>query len=250
MSITIKSKSELAIMREAGRITGGALRYAGENLKPGMSTLDVDKFIGSYFAKHGARSGFKGLYGFPANACISVNDEVIHGIPKAGRRLEEGDIVSIDTGAVYKGFNGDSCWTFPVGRISDEAQALLEVTEQSLYEGIAQAQVGARVGDISHAVEVYCSSRGYGIVRNYCGHGIGRELHESPEIPNWGRAGHGPRLVSGMTICSEPMINQKGDDVKTMKDGWTVRTANGSLSAHFEHTIAITPDGPVILTLP
>lgn len=160
MSITIKSKSELAIMREAGRITCGAIWYAGERLKPGMSTLDVDKLVGEYYARHGCKSCFKGLYGFPANACISVNEEVIHGIPKASHRLKEGDIVSIDTGAAYKGFNGDSCWTFPVGKISDEAKALLEVTEKSLYEGIAQAQVGARIGDISHAVEEYwCFTR-------------------------------------------------------------------------------------------
>ena len=250
MSITIKSKSELAIMREAGRITCGAIWYAGERLKAGMTTLDVDKLIGEYFARHDSKSCFKGLYGFPGNACISVNEEIIHGIPKASRRLKEGDIVSIDTGAAYKGFNGDSCWTFPVGKISDEAKALLEVTEASLYEGIAQAQVGARIGDISHAVEEYCASRGYGIVRNYCGHGIGREVHESPEVPNWGKAGHGPRLVAGMTICIEPMINVKGDDVKVMKDNWTVVTKSGSLSAHFEHMIAITPDGPVILTQP
>ena len=250
MGITIKSQSEMMLMREAGKITGGAIQYAGERIKPGMSTLDIDMLVGEYYARHGAKSAFKGLYGFPGNACISINDEIIHGIPKANRRVKEGDIVSIDTGAAYKGFNGDSTKTFPVGKISEEAKALLEVTEKALYEGIAQAQVGARVGDISHAVEVYCASRGYGIVRNYCGHGIGREVHESPEIPNWGRAGHGPRLVAGMTICIEPMINVRGDDVKQLKNGWTIVTASGSLSAHFEHTIAITPDGPVILTEP
>ena len=250
MSITIKSQSELAIMREAGKITCGAIWYAGERLRAGMSTLDIDKLIGEYYAKHGCKSCFKGLYGFPANACISVNDEVIHGIPKASRKICEGDIVSVDVGAFYNGFHGDTCATFPCGEISDEAKALLEVTEASLYEGIAQAKAGARIGDISHAVEAYCASRGYGIVRNYCGHGIGREVHESPEVPNWGKPARGPRLVSGMTICIEPMINVKGDDVKTLNDGWTVVTKNGSLSAHFEHTIAITPDGPVILTTP
>ena len=249
MSITIKTKSELAIMREAGKITCGAIWYAGERLRAGMTTLEVDKLIGAFYAKYGCRSAFKGLYGFPANACISVNEEVIHGIPKQSRRLKEGDIVSIDTGAVYKGFCSDSCWTFPVGKISDDARALLETTEASLFEGIAQAKEGNRVGDISHAVEEYCSSRGYGIVRNYCGHGIGRKVHESPEIFNWGRAGHGPRLSVGMTICIEPMINAKGDDVRTLKDGWTVVTQSGSLSAHFEHCVAITPDGPVILTV-
>lgn len=248
--ISIKSKSDLAKMRDAGKIAGSALQLAGESIKAGMTTLELDRIIHDYIVKCGATPSFLNYGGFPGSACISVNNEVIHGIPRKSKIIHEGDIVSVDVGAYYNGFHSDNCATFPCGKISDEAKALLEVTEASLYEAIKMAQVGNRLGDISHAVEEYCSSRGYGIVRNYCGHGIGRELHESPEIPNWGRAGHGPRLVSGMTICIEPMINQKGDDVKTMKDGWTVRTANGSLSAHFEHTIAITPDGPVILTLP
>ncbi len=248
--ISIKSKTDLAKMREAGKIAGGALQLAGESIRAGMSTLDLDKIVHDYITRHGAKPSFKGYGGFPGSACISINNEVIHGIPKASKRICEGDIVSVDVGAYYDGFHGDTCATFACGKISDEAKALLEVTEKSLYEGISKAQVGARLGDVSHAVEVYCASRGYGIVRNYCGHGIGRELHESPEVPNFGREGHGPRLMAGMTICIEPMINVKGDDVKVLKDGWTVLTVSGSLSAHFEHAIAITPDGPVILTMP
>lgn len=248
--ISIKSKTDLAVMREAGRIAGGALKLAGESIRAGMSTLELDKIVHDYIVKCGATPSFKGYGGFPGSACISINDEVIHGIPRASKRIHEGDIVSVDVGACYKGFHGDTCATFPCGKISDEAKALLEVTEASLYEGIAKAQAGARLGDVSHAVEEYCASRGYGIVRNYCGHGIGRELHESPEVPNYGRAGHGPRLTAGMTFCVEPMINVRGDDVRVLKDGWTTVTVNGSLSAHFEHAIAITPDGPVILTQP
>ena len=248
--VSIKSSTDLAKMREAGLIAGRALKLAGESIKPGMTTKALDKIIHDYIIGCGAKPSFLNYGGFPASACISINNEVIHGIPVHKRRIAEGDIVSVDVGAYYNGFHGDTCATFPVGKVSDEAKALLEVTEQSLYEGIAAAQVGARLGDVSHAVEEYCASRGYGIVRNYCGHGIGRELNESPEVPNYGKPGHGPRLVSGMTFCIEPMINAKGDDVRVLRDGWTVVTANGSLSAHFEHAIAITPDGPVILTKP
>ena len=248
--VSIKSSTDLAKMREAGLIAGRALKLAGESIKPGMTTKALDKIIHDYIIGCGAKPSFLNYGGFPASACISINNEVIHGIPVHKRRIAEGDIVSVDVGAYYNGFHGDTCATFPVGKVSDEAKALLEVTEQSLYEGIAAAQVGARLGDVSHAVEEYCASRGYGIVRNYCGHGIGRELHESPEVPNYGKPGHGPRLVSGMTFCIEPMINAKGDDVRVLRDGWTVVTANGSLSAHFEPAIAITPDGPVILTKP
>lgn len=248
--ISIKSKTDLAKMREAGKIAGGALKLAGESIRAGMSTLELDKIVHDYIVKQGAKPSFKGYGGFPGSACISINNEVIHGIPRANKKICEGDIVSVDVGAFYNGFHGDTCATFPCGEISDEAKALLEVTEASLYEAIKVAQVGARLGDVSHAVEEYCASRGYGIVRNYCGHGIGRELHESPEVPNYGRAGHGPRLTAGMTFCIEPMINVKGDDVRVLKDGWTVLTVSGSLSAHFEHAIAITPDGPVILTQP
>jgi len=248
--ISIKSKSDLAKMRDAGKIAGSALQLAGESIRAGMTTLELDKIIHDYIVKCGATPSFLNYGGFPGSACISINNEVIHGIPRKSKIIHEGDIVSVDVGAYYNGFHSDNCATFPCGKISDEAKALLEVTETSLYEGIKMAQVGNRLGDICHAVEVYCSSRGYGIVRNYCGHGIGRNLHEAPEIPNYGPAGHGPRLIAGMTLCIEPMINVKGDDVKVMKDGWTVLTSSGSLSAHFEQEIAITADGPVVLTRP
>lgn len=250
MSISIKSKTDLAKMREAGRISAAALKLAGESIKPGMTTKQLDKIIHDFIVGCGAVPNFLGYGGFPGSACISINDEVIHGIPDKHRVIREGDIVSVDVGAEYNGFNGDNCATFGVGRISQEAQELLEVTEASLYEGISKARVGNRLGDIGHAVEDYCASRGYGIVREYCGHGIGRNLHESPDVPNYGKEGHGPRLIAGMTICIEPMINVKGDAVRVLKNGWTVVTKNGSLSAHFEHAVAITAEGPLILTDP
>ena len=248
--ISIKSSTDLAKMRQAGLIAGRALKLAGESIKSGMTTKALDKIVHDYIVKCGAKPSFLGYGGFPASACISINNEVIHGIPSHKVKIQEGDIVSVDVGAFYDGFHGDTCATFACGKISDEAQQLLDVTKASLYEGIAAAKVGARLGDVSHAVEEYCASRGYGIVRNYTGHGIGRNLHEEPEVPNFGKAGHGPRIVSGMTFCIEPMINAKGDAVRVLKDGWTVVTASGSLSAHFEHTIAITPDGPIIMTEP
>lgn len=248
--VNVKSSTDLAKMREAGKIAGRALKLAGESIKAGMTTKALDKIIHDYIVGCGAIPSFLNYGGFPGSACISINNEVIHGIPSHKKRIAEGDIVSVDVGAFYNGFHGDTCATFAVGKISDEAKALLKVTEESLYEGIKAAQVGARLGDVGHAVEEYCSSRGYGIVRNYCGHGIGRDLHESPEVPNYGKEGHGQRLVAGMTFCIEPMINQKGDGIKVLKDGWTVITESGSLSAHFEHAIAVTPAGPVILTQP
>ena len=248
--VSIKSSTDLAKMREAGQIAGRALKLAGESIKAGMTTKALDKIIHDFIVGCGAIPSFLNYGGFPGSACISINNEVIHGIPSHKKRISEGDIVSVDVGAFYNGFHGDTCATFAVGKISEEAKELLKVTEESLYEGIRAAQVGARLGDVGHAVEEYCSSRGYGIVRNYCGHGIGRDLHESPEVPNYGKEGHGQRLVAGMTFCIEPMINQKGDGIKVLRDGWTVITESGSLSAHFEHAIAVTPSGPVILTQP
>ena len=248
--VSIKSSTDLAKMREAGQIAGRALKLAGESIKAGMTTKALDKIIHDFIVGCGAIPSFLNYGGFPGSACISINNEVIHGIPSHKKRIAEGDIVSVDVGAFYNGFHGDTCATFAVGKISEEAKELLKVTEESLYEGIRAAQVGARLGDVGHAVEEYCSSRGYGIVSNYCGHGIGRDLHESPEVPNYGKEGHGQRLVAGMTFCIEPMINQKGDGIKVLRDGWTVITESGSLSAHFEHAIAVTPSGPVILTQP
>ena len=242
MSITIKSKSDLLKMREAGRIAARALEHAGKVIHPGMTTKQLDKSIHDFIVSCGAVPTFLGYGGFPASACISINDEIIHGIPSKKRIIREGDIVSVDV--------GDNAYTFAVGDISEEAADLLRVTEASLYAAIDAARVGARLGDVSHTVEEYCGSRGYGIVREYCGHGIGHEMHEDPEVPNYGKAGHGVRLVSGMTFCIEPMINVKGDAVRVLSDGWTVVTRSGSLAAHFEHEIAVTQDGPVILTRP
>lgn len=248
--INVKSKTELEKMRKAGIITGNALHYGGQSIKVGMSTYELDKIIHDYIVKNGAKPSFLGYGGFPGSACISINDQVIHGIPSKKKIIHDGDIVSIDVGAYIDGFHGDSAYTFPVGNVSEETLQLLKVTNESLYKGIEQAIVGNRVGDVSYAVEEHVVSYGYGIVKQYVGHGVGRNLHESPEVPNFGRSGHGPRLVAGMAIAIEPMINAVGEDVKVLSDGWTVLTKSGSPSAHFEHTIAVTPDGPVILTKP
>lgn len=248
--ISVKSKSELEKMRKAGIIAGNALHFGGQAIKDGMTTYELDKIIHDYIVKHGAKPSFLGYGGFPASACISINDQVIHGIPSKKVRIHEGDIVSIDVGAFIDGFHGDTAFTFAVGKISEEAKQLLRVTEESLYKGIEQAVAGNRIGDIGHAVEEHCVPYGYGVVKKYIGHGVGRQLHESPEVPNYGKAGHGPRLVAGMTIAIEPMINAVGEDVRVLPDGWTVLTKSGSISAHFEHTVAVTPDGPVLLTKP
>ena len=248
--ISVKSRSELEKMRNAGIIAGNALHFGGQSIKVGMTTYELDKIIHDYIVKHGATPSFLGYGGFPASACISINNKVIHGIPSKHEHIKDGDIVSIDVGAYIDGFHGDTAYTFAVGNVSEEAAQLLKVTKEGLFKGIEQAVPGNRVGDISHAVEEYCSSYGYGIVKNYVGHGVGAKLHESPEVPNFGKAGRGPRLVAGMTIAIEPMINAVGEDVKVLPDGWTVLTKSGSLSAHFEHSVAITSEGPVILTMP
>ena len=247
--ITLKSAHEIELMRRAGKITAAARAVARDMVKPGVTTQQIDKAVYKFITEQGATPSFLHYNGYPASVCVSVNDEIIHGIP--GKRvLQEGDIVSVDVGATFDGFVGDNAYTFAVGDISEEAADLLRVTEASLYAAIDAARVGARLGDVSHTVEEYCGSRGYGIVREYCGHGIGHEMHEDPEVPNYGKAGHGVRLVSGMTFCIEPMINVKGDAVRVLSDGWTVVTRSGSLAAHFEHEIAVTQDGPVILTRP
>lgn len=235
-------------MRVACRISAEALQVAGEAVKPGISTWEIDKIAYNYIKKQGAEPNFLNLYGFPATACISINDEVIHGIPSKKRILKEGDIVSIDLGAKIGGYNGDNAATFAVGQISPEAQRLCDTTRESLYKGIEAAVSGGRIGDIGSAVQEYCENRGYGVVREYTGHGVGTSLHEDPEVPNFGTAGRGIRLLPGMTIAIEPMINQGTYRVNQLSDGWTVKTADGKLSAHFEHTIAITDNGPVILT--
>lgn len=246
--ISVKTAKEIEHMSRACRISAEALRLAGEAVKPGVTTAHIDKIIYDYIVSQGARPNFKGLYGFPSSACISVNDTVIHGIPSKRIVLREGDIVSIDTGAAIEGFNGDNAATFACGEVSERAQRIMDVTKEALARGIAAAQPGNRIGDISAAVQAYVEEHGYSVVRSFVGHGVGKELHEDPEVPNYGEAGHGPRLVSGMTIAIEPMVNEKSHVVKTLSDGWTVKTADGGLSAHFEHTIAITPNGPRILT--
>lgn len=246
--IVLKTSRELALMKEACRISAGALKVAGEAVRPGISTWEIDKIAYDYIKSQGAEPNFLGLYGFPATACISINDEVIHGIPSKKRILKSGDIVSIDLGAKIGGYNGDNAATFACGDVSDEAKRLMDTTRESLYEAIKFAVPGGRLGDIAHAVQSFCEERGYGVVREYTGHGIGKELHEDPSVPNYGTAGRGVRLLAGMTLAIEPMINQGTARIKVLPDGWTVKTLDGKLSAHFEHTVAITKDGPVILT--
>lgn len=247
--IILKTAKELTAMQEAGKISAGALVEAGKAIHPGMSTKELDDVMHRYILSQGAKPSFLGYGGFPGCACISINDEVIHGIPSKDRKIQEGDIVSVDVGAYYNGYHGDNAYTFAVGEVSEEAKQLLRVTEESLYEAIKMARPGNRLGDVSHAVQAHVEPYDYGIVKKYVGHGVGRDLHESPDVPNYGTPGRGPRLAAGMVIAIEPMINLKGEDVKTLPDGWTVKTVSKSLSAHFEHTVAITADGPKILTL-
>lgn len=247
--ISIKSAKEIEMMKKAGRITGGALKHAGEVISVGMTTYELDKIIHRYIVSHGAKPSFLGYGGFPGSACISVNDEVIHGIP-GPRKLMDGDIVSVDVGAYIDGFHGDSAKTFTVGNVSDETKALLKSTEESLYKAISLAKPGVRLGDIGFAIQKYNEDNGYSVVRQFVGHGVGRDLHEDPEVPNFGREGRGIRLIEGMVIAVEPMINMGTERVYVMPDEWTVRTYDGKLSAHFEHTIAITESGAVILTDP
>lgn len=248
--VVLKTARELASMRAAGRISSGALRLAGEAVEPGVSTLEIDRIVRSYIEKQGATPSFLGYGGFPASACISVNNVVIHGIPDKKTVLKQGDIVSIDVGAYFEGYHGDNAWTFPCGDVSPEAQALMDATRESLFEGIKQAKAGNRLGDIGSAVQRYVEARSYSVVRDYVGHGVGAKLHEEPSVPNYGTPGHGVRLLPGMTIAIEPMVNAGTHRVRTLDDKWTTVTADGKLSAHFEHTVAITADGPVIMTLP
>lgn len=246
--IQIKNPEQIVIMKEAGRITAEALLIAQENVKEGVSTWQIDKLIREHIEKSGAKPSFLGYGGFPASACISVNDEVIHGIPRKNRILNEGDIVKIDVGAFYKGFHGDSARTFPVGKVSAEAAKLIEVTEQSFFEAIKMLRVGNRIGDVGHAVDSYVKQYGFSTVKKYIGHGVGRELHEQPDVPNFGTPGRGVRICTGMVVAIEPMINVGTDAVKELNDGWTVKTADGKLSAHYENTVAVLPDDVLILT--
>ncbi len=248
--IVLKTSRELAAMRDAGRIAQRALRLAGEAVEPGVSTWEIDHIARRYIEEQGATPTFLGYGGFPASSCISVNNVVIHGIPNKATLLKEGDIVSIDIGATCEGFVGDNAWTFPCGKVSEEAQALMDATRESLFAAIQAAKPGARLGDVGSTVQRYVEARGYSVVRDFVGHGVGAKMHEDPSVPNYGTPGRGVRLLPGMTIAIEPMVNAGGPAVKVLPDGWTVKTVDGRLSAHFEHTIAITSDGPVILTLP
>ena len=244
----IKTSEQLALMKKAGRITGEALLVAEDAIRPGISTKEIDTRIRSFIEKCGATPSFLGYGGFPGSACISLNSEVIHGIPSPRRILTEGDIVKVDVGARYRGYNGDSARTFPVGKVSEEALKLIRVTKESFYEAMRFAKAGCRLGDIGSAVEKFVISNGFTVVRDYVGHGVGAELHEEPEIPNFGVAGRGPRLYADMTVAIEPMVNAGTASVKVQKDGWTVVTADGRLSAHYENTVAITGGDPILLT--
>jgi methionyl aminopeptidase len=254
--IIIKSRREIEAMRAAGRVAALVLAAVGEAIRPGVRTRELDALAAEVMAQHGAASADLGYQPdphvppYPASICVSVNDQVIHGVPGA-RRLAEGDVVGVDVTVKRQGFIGDAARTFAVGELAPEAARLLEVTEQALAAGIAQCWSGNHLSDVSHAIESVARAAGYGIVRMYCGHGVGRSMHEEPEVPNYGRAGHGPLLQPGMTIAVEPMFNLGGHDVVVdRRDGWTVRTRDGSLSAHFEHTVAIGAEGPELLTLP
>ena len=248
MPIVIKSAREIELMRVAGRITAGARTIARQGIAAGVTTKELDREIHRYIVKNGATPTFLNYGGFPASACISVNDELIHGIPGA-RVIHDGDIVSVDVGAKINGFTGDCAGTYPCGEITPEAQDLIAVTRQSFFEGIKFARVGYRVSDIGHAIQEYVESHGYSVVRSYVGHGVGAQLHEEPEVPNYGEPGHGPRLVKGMTIAIEPMVNAGTFDVRVLDNEWTVVTADGKLSAHYENTILITDGEPEILTM-
>lgn len=246
--IILKSRREINIMRDANKIVAETHEYLRELIKPGISTAEIDSKGEAFIRKQGAEPSFLGYMGYPASICVSINDEVVHGIPSKDRFLKEGDIVSLDIGAFYEGFNGDAARTFPVGEISEEAKKLLRVTEESLEKGIAKALYKNRLSDISHAVQSHVEKNNFSVVREYVGHGIGRDMHEAPQIPNFGSPGHGPLLKEGMTLAIEPMVNVGDFRVKTLDDDWTVVTEDGSLSAHFEHTIAINKNGPEILS--
>ena len=235
-------------MKEACVIAAGALKAAGAAVEPGISTEEIDRIAHNFIVKSGAIPTFKGYNGYPAATCISINDEVIHGIPNKKRIIRAGDIVSIDVGATFNGYVGDNAATFAAGDISPEAQRLCDTTRESLYEGIRMAVAGGRIGDIGSTIQRYCEERGFSVVREFTGHGVGKQMHEDPSVPNFGTPGRGVRLLPGMTIAIEPMINMGGAGIRQLPDGWTIKTKDGSLSAHFEHTVAITSDGPVILT--
>lgn len=244
-----KNDNEIQLMRRAGKIVGDALAMLQEEIKPGISTADLDKLAEEFIISQGAKPSFKGYYSFPATLCTSINEEVIHGIPSRNKILQDGDIISIDCGAFFKGYHGDAARTFPVGKVSDAANNLIRITEKSFFKGIEKAIVGNRLSDISHKIQSYVESEGYSVVRDFVGHGIGKRLHEEPNVPNFGKPGRGPKLTHGMTLAIEPMVNIGYFYTKTLRDNWTVVTADGSLSAHYENTVVILETGVEILTL-
>ena len=246
--IQLKNALQIKEMKEAGRITGEALILARDSIREGMSTYELDKIIRGHIEKSGAKPSFLGYHGFPGSACISINDEVIHGIPSKKRILQEGDIVKIDVGAFYKGYHGDAARTIPVGRASENAEKLIKVTRDSFFAGIEKLQVGNRLGDVGHAIDSLVVANGFSTVKRYIGHGIGHDLHESPDVPNYGTEGRGTRLCAGMVLAIEPMVNIGGEGVREMPDGWTVKTADGTLSSHYENTVALTSDGVIVMT--
>ena len=247
--IILKSAEEIDAMRRAGRGVAQAHALARELVKPGITTWDLDRAVEEFLLKQNAVPAFKGYQGYPASTCASVNEVVVHGIPSKDVVLEEGSIISIDIGAFVDGFCGDSAWTYPVGSVAPEIQKLLTVSEEALFLGIERAQVGNRLSDISHAVQRHVETHGFSVVRDFVGHGIGRQMHEAPQIPNFGPPGRGPRLKPGMTLAIEPMVNAGGYQVDVLADNWTVVTRDKCWSAHFEHTVAVTDEGPVILTV-
>lgn len=246
--IQLKNGDQIKAMKMAGRITGEALLRARDAVRPGISTYELDRIVRESIEKAGAKPSFLGYAGFPGSACISINDEVIHGIPSKKRFLEEGDIVKLDVGAFYKGFHGDSARTVPVGKVSEEALRLIQVTRDSFFAGLDMLKVGNRLGDVGAAIDGLVRQNGYSTVKRYIGHGVGQELHESPDVPNYGTPGRGIRLCAGMTLAIEPMVNVGGEDVREMNDGWTVKTADHSLSAHYENSVALTSEGVINLT--
>ena len=246
--ITIKSKEQIEKMRKAGKLTAEAIEAVHQAIHPGVTTKELDAIAEDYIRSRGGVPSFKGYGGFPGSICASVNEEVVHGIPSS-RQLKEGDIIGIDCGVLLDGWQGDSAATFAVGKISDEAQSLIDITRQSFYEGLKMCHPGMRLGDIGHAVQSYAEAHGCGVVRDLCGHGIGREMHEDPEVPNFGKPGRGLRLTKGLVIAIEPMLNLGTWRVRTLSDGWTCVSADGSLSGHYEHTVAITDGEPELLTL-
>ena len=246
--IQLKNPLQIKEMRDAGRITGEALLVARENIREGISTYELDQIIRNYIEKQGAKPSFLGYGGFPGSACISINDEVIHGIPSKKRFLQEGDIVKVDVGAYFKGYHGDAARTIPVGKVTPEAEKLIKVTRDSFFAGIEKLQVGLRLGDVGHAIDSLVVANGFSTVKKYIGHGIGHALHESPDVPNYGTEGRGTRLCAGMVLAIEPMVNMGVDGVKELSDGWTVKTADGKLSSHYENTVALTADGVIVMT--